>query len=439
MVRCAKQVIIFCLLIILLLFFSPTKFVITFLTFGAFVVILLIQLKREERRFLLIWFTVAISLRLLYAFLINSVVPSSINGFFFPDAQSYHLWGGRISGMWRQGIFPDLYNDPMLRTFHTAYYRIVAGLYFVFGTYPTIPIIVNCILSALCIIFVYYIAFYIFSTTQIARTAVIITALHPSLWFWSAFLLKDTLHVTFFLWALLIFYLLQRRYNYWLTLLLIALLYFIFRLRAYGAFALLITFIAYLFFFTKHRKIIGILTVVGIVVLVLAGRINPVATIYTRIAYSFLNLLPDEYKASLPKIYLLFIAGTIKFLLSPFAWVLMRKFDIHLLLYPGQWLLYLFILPFAIVGIHRCLRENRKETFILLFPIILGLFLFLLVYKGEVPRQRLFLEVILIIFSAYGMHLKKSKTFLVAYYGLLLAGIVIHLISIKIRYGTFIP
>ena len=107
------------------------------------------------------------------------------------------------------------------------------------------------------------------------------------MWFWSAFLLKDTLHVTFFIWASLIFYLLQRRYNYWLTLLLIVLLYFIFRLRAYGAFALLITFVGYLFFFTKHRKIIGVLSVVGIVVLVLASRIDYVATIYSRIFIVF--------------------------------------------------------------------------------------------------------------------------------------------------------
>ncbi|MCD6386116.1 hypothetical protein J7M23_10130, partial [Candidatus Sumerlaeota bacterium] len=437
MLRRAEQIVVFCLLIVLLLFFSPTKFIITFLAFGAFIGILIVQLNRGERRFILIWFAVALSLRLVSAFLINTIVPPSIDGFFFPDARSYHLWGERIAGMWRQGIFPDLYNDPMLRTFHTAYYRIIAGLYFVCGAHPSVPIIVNCLVSALSIIFVFYIAYYIFGTTQIARTAVIITALHPSMCFWSAFLLKDTLHVTFFIWASLIFYLLQRRYNYWLTLLLIVLLYFIFRLRAYGAFALLITFVGYLFFFTKHRKIIGVLSVVGIVVLVLASRIDYVATIYNRIFYSFLNLLPDEYNTSIPKIYLLFIAGSIKFLLSPFAWIIMPEFDIHLLLYPGQWFLYLFILPFAVVGIYFCLRDNRKETFILLFPIILSLYLFLLVYEGEVPRQRLFLEVIFIIFSAFGVHLKRSKTFFVIYYVILLAGIVLHLISIKVRYGTF--
>lgn len=426
-------------LIVLLLFFSPAKFIIILPAIVAFIFVLFFALDSQPRKFLFLWFTIALFLRIFTALLINTEVPETEEGFFFPDARSYHMWGGKIADTWAKGIFPDLFSETWVGTFHTAYYQIIAGLYLLFGPRPEVPIFANCLANALAIVFIFYIAHFLFPSTAVARTSTIIFALHPSFWFWSSFLLKDSLYVLFFLWAVLIFFLLSHKYNYWLFILLLTVLYFVFHLRAYGAFLLTTTFFVYLFLWSKQRLLILAFLIFAIFALIAASQIKYVEEIYEQVQYSFLTLLPDEYQTTLPRIYLLLFAGTIKFFLAPFAWVFPKHFDIYMLLYPGQWFLYLFIFPFALVGIYYALRRNLTPTFILLFPVALSLYLFLLVYKGVAPRQRLFLEAFFIILAGFGLNQRINKKFLLLYYAVLFLGIIAHLLSIKLRYGTFIP
>ncbi len=438
-IRYTAQIALVIFVIALSLLFSPMKFILTFIVFIGFLSYLITRLDKEERNFVLLWVLIGLLLRVITAILINTFVPSSIDGFFFPDAQSYHQWGERIAALWHQGQFPDLFNEPWLKTFHTAYYRIIAGFYYIFGPVPGVAIAFNCIVSSLTIFSIFYLARTLFTSKEISHAATILASLHPSLWFWSSFLLKDTLHVMLFSWGLLMLVLLIHRYNYWLLACFLIFLYFTFRVRIYGALILALTCIAYLSFFSPKRKIIWITVVVGIIALLGARNIERVDMIYDRLAWSFLNLLPDAYETTLPHILLLFLSGIGRFFFAPFAWIPVRDFDIHLYLYPGQWFLYLLIFPLSLVGFYYCMRENRKDSFFLFFPIVLSVYLFLLVYEGAVPRQRLFLEPLIILLAAFGIQKRPKKSFFIIYYAIFLVLIIVHVVSVRIRYGSFIP
>jgi hypothetical protein len=177
----------------------------------------------------------------------------------------------------------------------------------------------------------------------------------------------------------------------------------------------------------------------GIIALIVGSFIPRVSGIYDRFMYSFLNLIPDEYNTSFLRLLLLFGAGTIKFFLAPFAWIMPREFDIHILLFPGQWFLYLIIFPFALRGLLESFKKDNKQVLVLILPVIFSLYLFLMVYEGNVPRQRLFLEALLICLAAYGMRQPPRMKFFISYYALFMAVIIIHLITIAIRYGTLMP
>ncbi len=440
MVKVIGHIAFFVVLAAVILVFSPAKFIITFLLLGVFLYVLFSQFSPTDQRFLCKWILIALAIRLAAALCINTLLPETYDGFFFPDARSYHSWGEKIAALWCRGTFPDLYRAPWLRTFHTAYYRIIAGLYFVFGVHKVVPIILNCISSSLGIVFVFHIATLIFSSRRVGIIATILYTFHPSLWFWSAFLLKDTLHIFFFLWAILLFLFLIRKYDYWLMIALVVLLYFIFRVRVYGSFMLVLTFGIYLLIKTKRpTRVLVTIAAGGIALIPAIVFIPEVRTIYERLSWSFLHLLPDKYNTTIPHIYVLFIAGILKFLLAPFAWVMRSDFNIHLLLYPGQWYLYILLLPYALAGGYYIVKRNLTEGIVLILPIIFSLYLFLLVYQGAVPRQRLFLEVLMLILAAFGYNEKPSRRYLAIYYIVFATGIIAHLASLLIRYGTLIP
>ena len=83
----------------------------------------------EQRRFLLLVVIVALVLRLLYAFMIQSLPARSAEGFFFPDEGSYDRFSEKIASDWHAGTFPELWKDTYLGTLHTGYYRILAAVY----------------------------------------------------------------------------------------------------------------------------------------------------------------------------------------------------------------------------------------------------------------------------------------------------------------------
>ncbi|MCX7766313.1 MAG: hypothetical protein N2246_06390, partial [Candidatus Sumerlaeia bacterium] len=116
------KILILLILLFLLVYFSFTKFVIVLPALFCFIYVLVSRLEQHQQRFLFLWLVIAFILRVGTAILINSVVPKTENGFFFPDAASYHKWGERIASLWAQGTYPDLFNDPEIGTFHTVYY-----------------------------------------------------------------------------------------------------------------------------------------------------------------------------------------------------------------------------------------------------------------------------------------------------------------------------
>ena len=385
----------------------------------------------EQRRFLLFIVIVALVLRLLYAFMIQSLPVRSAEGFFFPDEGSYDVFSEKIAGDWHAGVFPELWKDTYLGTLHTGYYRILAAVYYVLGHRRFVAILLNVLAASLVPVLLYFLGLRLINERG-ARWAALLGVVHPSFWFWNAFLIKDAFHIVFFLFLLWVLLRLVERVNYVDLLAALGGVFFLSLLRVYSSATLVATLVAYLMFFAPRKRWYWI-AAVGLVVLLLAGRVVFYVRSYEdQIIYSFLNMLPDEISNHW-RLAKHLVRGIPRFVLAPYAWYFSGTYDVHYFLYPGQWVLYLVILPFALKGCAVVLREDRREWFFLLFPIVVSCFVFLLAFRGSVPRQRLSLEALFILMAAMGLQRKGSKGVVVSWYVFFGLFVTVHIISLFVR------
>lgn len=385
----------------------------------------------EQRRFLRMVIIVALLLRVLYAFMIQSLPARSADGFFFPDEGSYDRFSEKIAGDWHAGLFPELWKDTYLGTLHTGYYRILATVYYVFGHRPGVAILLNVLVASLVPVLLYFLGLRLIDERG-ARWAALLGVVHPSLWFWNAFLIKDAFHIVFFLFLLWVLLRLVKRVSYVDVLAALGGVFFLSLLRVYSSATLVATLVAYLMFFSKRKQWYWI-AACGLIVLLLAGRLVFYVRSYEdQIIYSFLNMLPDEI-VNHWRLAKHLVRGIPRFVLSPYAWYFSGTFDVHYFLYPGQWFLYLLILPFALKGCAVVFKEDRREWFFLMFPIAVNCFVFLLAYRGSVPRQRLSLEALFILMAAMGFRRKGYRGVVISWYVLFGLIVIVHIISLFVR------
>jgi hypothetical protein len=385
----------------------------------------------EQRRFLLIVVIVALVLRGLYALMIEGLPGRPAEGFFFPDEGSYDVFSEKIARDWHTGIFPELWKDTYLGTLHTGYYRILATVYYAVGHRPAVAILLNVLVASLVPVLLYFLGLRLIDERG-ARWAALLGMLHPSFWFWNAFLIKDAFHIVFFLFLLWVLLRLVERVSYVDVLAALGGVFFLSLLRVYSSATLVATLVAYLMFFSKRKRWYWIAGG-GLLALLLVGRLVFYVRSYEdQIIYSFLNMLPDEIINHWRLVKHL-VRGIPRFVLAPYAWYFSGTFDVHYLLYPGQWFLYLLILPFALKGCAVVFKEDRREWFFLLFPIAVNCFVFLLAYRGSVPRQRLSLEALFILMAAMGFQRKGYRGVLASWYVLFGLFVIAHIISLFVR------
>jgi hypothetical protein len=416
-------------LVILLALHSSIKYI---LPFVILIVYIVSKIRKAESRTILYLagiFVVALVLRLVFA----SAVYVGEGRFWFPDEKSYHVLSSMVAENWREGNFPPLTRDIWLGTLHTGYYRMLASLYYLFGEHSWLGLSMNALMSSL-LVFLIFIMGSSALDKRMGMMAAVLAALYPSFIFWSGFLLKDTVHTTFFVLALCGCWNLRKGYKDVSALAFVGAVYMLFILRAYSAMIICVTFGVYLMIFSRRRKIY-IAAGAWLVLVYLFARLNyNVHEIEKQMIYSLLNVIPDSCNRVMNSLKY-FGLGAPKLLYAPYGWVFAPYFDIHYLLYPGQWLRYIFIIPLAVAGTYHVIKEDRREYFLMLFPIVLNYLIFLLAYEGSVPRQGLHLEPILIILALFGCQRKLSRWYFIIYYLLLAAFIVIHLISIRGYYG----
>jgi hypothetical protein len=416
-------------LIILVLLHPAVKYALPFAILIAYILARGAKLDRRSRLFLFCVFIGAVLLRAIFAVAVQWAPLPKAQSYWFPDEHSYRILANAVARAWHQGEFPTLSKDVWLGTLHTGYYRILATLYYLFGDRYWLGICVNILMGATVPLLLYFLADSAFGK-RAARLAAIVAALYPSFIFWSGFLLKDSVHAAFFMLALVACWDLREKWRDLPALALLAASFFLALLRAYSTLIVWASLAGYLILFSKKRTVYLAVTLWIMLVYAIARQTYVVSEYEKNLIFSFLNIIPDQCATVLGSLRY-FALGVPKLLLAPYAWVFAPYFDIHYLLYPGQWLFYLFVLPLAFVGTYYVLKEDRREFFLVLFPIALNFLVFLLAYEGSVPRQRLHLEPLFILLAVYGVEKKGKKWFYVAYYVLLTAFIIAHLISIR--------
>src|SRR5207245_2026349 len=106
---------------------------------------------------------------------------------FAPDQVAYHIFGERLSRYWTGDllVFPGFPAGP------TGYYYVVAALYTVFGAWPLVVKLANCVVGAVTILLVYDLALKVTGSNAAAFRAARYTAYFPSLILWSTLNIRD--------------------------------------------------------------------------------------------------------------------------------------------------------------------------------------------------------------------------------------------------------
>ncbi len=417
-------------------------FVLPYIALAVVIILSWLRLEKKEARFLLIATGVALFIHIIYALCIQRMPVARYGRFFFIDEYAYDLYSWAIAHEWHMGHFPRLWTDQYLGTLHTGWNRILAAIYYVFGHHPRLGIALNIFAGALLVPLSFFTTRQLFLRLRIAdcelrndkahpstpihnspftilhskfplmhspaAITALITAVHFSFAYWCAFLLRDTILAVMFLAALYLVLQIYGRPNLWAGAALILILCGLAILRVYSVGALLAGVLAYLLFFHKYKKWMWLGAFAGVILAIVARVYIPIRDYEDQLIYTFLNNLPDAGRTPLGS--LIYCArGIPRFFLGPYAWYVSPGAPvIDYMLYPGQWLLYLLILPFGLKGLWICIRENTVQALFLVIPIMLSIFLFLLAYQGSVPRQRLYLEPLFIVFSAWGIY-RKDK------------------------------
>jgi len=417
---------------------SSIFFTLPYIALVATLIISWRRLDKETSRFLFIATTCTLILHIIYAICLQRMPVPRHGRFFFIDEYGYDRYSWAIASEWRAGHFPSLWTDKYLGTLHTGWNRILAAVYYVFGHKPDIPIMLNILMSALLTPLCFFTARALFPQNSAThnekcvsstpdKTVALLCAVYFSFAFWAAFLMRDIFISVLFLCGLYLILILYNRWNIWAMAALAACLCGLMILRIYSVGALLLGPAAYLLLMHREHKKAWLALVACAAVLILARVFIPMRDYQNQVIYTFLNNLPDEGKTVWGSLYHC-ARGVPRFFLAPYAWYISpRPPVIDYMLYPGQWVLYLLILPYALKGLWLLIRENTVGSLFVIAPIIPSVFLFLLAYGGSVPRQRVYLEPLFILFAAWGLYRKdKARGIPIFWYVILLLFIAAH-------------
>ncbi|GAB4321118.1 MAG: hypothetical protein Kow0059_15660 [Candidatus Sumerlaeia bacterium] len=436
----------------------------------------------RERRFVLGVVAAGLVLRLLFALMIHSLEHPPSGPFYFFDDVSYHTWGARIAADWRAGLRPRLSGEGLIGSLHTGYYRVVGVVYYLSGrAWPGLAIALNALFGALASAVVFYLTGPILShrlgkprkpessppapgadasTTSFAcksaestapaaavcgtaHQAALIAAVHPGLLYWSAFVLKDTLHALLFLaavWLYLEARQARERGERWLLWApaLAGVLGWLAIVRAYSPVVLATTaFVFELVWGRRRVRLVAGAAAVCAGLAIAAAASRPIFEILDQLLFSFLNLVPDAV-GSVGRVYVRMAASLPRFFLSPYGWVVWERgtlrpvWDVSYYSYPGQWVNYVLIYPLALAGVGRAFREDLRGVFFILLPLFLQFYLYMITFGGAAPRQMLPFVPLFGVMAALGEARRPALSVFLLYYALLGAFIAAHLSSLLV-------
>jgi len=136
------------------------------------------ELRQLLQRALFLRVGVAIFLHLL-----------STDALFAPDQETYHYFSAWLAQHWAGDVL--VYPWKLLEPGPSAYYYIVATLYYVFGAWALIPKLVNAIVGTVTVRLVYDVALRMSDRPSVALRAATYAAYFPSLVLWSVLNIRD--------------------------------------------------------------------------------------------------------------------------------------------------------------------------------------------------------------------------------------------------------
>lgn len=394
------------------------------------------SLSSQQRRHVLSLCALCLMLGLAYALLIH-LNPWAEGGVFqHKDDASYDRWGWLIAQEWRKGGFPDLSSEFMIGSLHTGYYRLVAGLYVVLGHKPLAGIAINLLAMAFLPLATYFLTLQLFDEKSALRAA-IISALYPAFWFHSAFLLRDVWITLFFVAATIAaLRIVSKPLRNCLPdfALLILFIFQLFLLRYYLAVLIVAAWGLYELALGRRRRIAAGAFLSAIILILTARLLPEVAHLQDRMFQSFTWSIPrhlDHVQAVMGRVAI----GGAKLFLAPLPWATAGGYHIDYFLWSGQWMMYL-LLPLGLLGVIRTLRHGTGQAFILVMPIVFAALGFAIAYGGSVPRQRMFIDLALIVFAASALsvhHSRRERLFLGVCYCGIACFIAAHVLSLFAR------
>jgi dolichyl-phosphate-mannose-protein mannosyltransferase len=372
----------------------------------------------SERRWLSFWLTVTLSLRLIAATMFAAFPSTRL---FHEDAAGYELWGMLMARGWHGDAPPTI----IYITQNYGYKYIAGAIYYVFGQFQPLLAYSNCVIGTLTAFLVYRLARQFFHPL-VARRAMLLTALVPSMILWSAIALKDTLMSLLILIALSSCVSLKRRFSFWAIAGVAASIAAMQPIRFYMIYFLGFAIVLSLFLERGLSLVSGVykqIALVGLVgaVLVLVGlsgnvsegtsivNLAQASSFRHGMAVSAQSGFAADADVSTPAGALaLMPLGIAELLLGPFPW----QFGSLRALFAAPETIYWWLLfPSVLRGMFWSVRSRFAETSPLVLFAVIMTCAYSLVHGnvGSGFRQRSQIFVILFMFSAYGTYRRRAR------------------------------
>jgi hypothetical protein len=376
-------------------------------------------------------------------------------GYHDPLAPRAHLddfWylraSGAIADAWRSGFYPALSqkgSPPYLGSLHTGYERALASLFLVFGASVNVGIALNAVCAALMPLLGFLLADSLFADVaelaapatvlgrrvSVPRAAALLCTVHLGYTYWATWLLKDMLLAALFGTCLLLLADAVCTRRILPAVGFVLLTGYVCILRAYTGLALVLAVALYVIARLPRRVALWAGLYVAILVVALGYTMRG-GQYFSQLGFSLGNLIPLEAQTITGSI-IHFGRGIPRLVLGPYAWVKAEGTMPQYGAYPGMWLLYLIVYPLCAAGFVRAVRKDHQLTIVPLTCVFSGAMIFLIAYGGNANRQRLWMELIFIVYAACGLGSPRRRTYLVGWYALLALFALAQLVSLRLR------
>ncbi|MFC1889618.1 glycosyltransferase family 39 protein [Thermodesulfobacteriota bacterium] len=368
------------------------------------------ELSEEERRFLINIFFAGLLLRIGLSILITIFDPGR---YFDGDAVTYEQVGRTLAKYWHgHYAFPQKLERAIL----PSYYHLNALIFYIFGYSRLIPQLINCVIGSLLILMFHSLCRQCFGS-RAARVGAVIAAFYPSMIMWSIINVRDIWSLFALTGVVLQGINLKRNIRPGSVLWLLFYLVLLFLLRKYLVSIVLVSFFIG-FTISGGKKLLRNYLILAVVTIMLAYFLNRAGSDllgFEQINLENIDFMRQKFAAihgrtrylpnadiSTPQGALAYLPlGITYFLLAPFPWAIDFGVLRQVAALP-EVLIWYFMVPYVIMGIRTCLKENSEDSNFILAFVIGMLIPYSLVEAnaGTAFRHRIQIILFLLIFAS---------------------------------------